>query len=57
MSGCLLSIFLGDLLGPIMKFFVHYVNAKLCPQGQPARVECFPLLPDDHCSVTVHNIL
>ena len=31
MSGCLHSIFLGVLLGPIMKFTVPYVNARLCP--------------------------
>ena len=57
MFGCLLYIFIGDLLGSNMKFFAPYVNARLCPcPGQPARVECFPLLPDGRCSVTVHNI-
>ena len=43
MSGCLLSIFLGDILGPIMKFTTPYMNARLCPcPRQPARVECLP---------------
>ena len=40
MSGCLLSIFIGVLLGSIMKFTVPYVNARLCPcPRQPARGE------------------
>ena len=39
MAGCLLSIFLGVLLGSIMKFTVPYVNARHCPCRQPARGE------------------
>ena len=57
MSGCFLSIFLGDLLRIPMKFLVTYVNARVCPcPGQPVRVESFHLLPDGRCSVTVHSV-